>query len=61
MVGLVDPHLATARQPEDGPSVPPLLGNVVGEIDALGLQPAHRGFELVAHELQLMPGWTVGG
>jgi hypothetical protein len=31
-----------------------------GEFDALGLQVAHGGFQVVAHEVQLVPSGSVG-
>jgi hypothetical protein len=49
-------HRATGT----GEPSPPLLGDLLGEFDALGLQVAHGGFQVVAHEVQLVPGWTVG-
>ena len=60
MPRLVQPDLAATGQPETGEPPPSLLGYVLCEFDALGLQVTDRGFQVVAHEIQLVPGRTVG-
>src|SRR3954453_17595219 len=61
MARLVDSDIATAGQSEPGQPSPPLLGDLLSEIDALRLQIPHRDVDVVAHEVQLVPGGTVGG
>lgn len=61
MAWLVHSDLATAGQAEAGEPSPPLLGDVLGELDPLGAKVAHGGLYVVAHEVQLVSGWTVGG
>jgi len=60
MARLVDSDLAAPGQPEAVQPSPTLLGDVLGELDALRLQIPHRGFQVVAHEVQLVPGRTFG-
>ena len=59
MPRLVQSDLAATGQPETGEPPPSLLGYVLCELDALGLQVTDRGFQVVA-EIQLVPGRTVG-
>jgi hypothetical protein len=60
MARLVQSDLAATGQPETGEPPPPLLRYVFCELDALGKQVSHRGFQVVAHEVQLVPGRSVG-
>jgi len=61
MARFVDSDVATAGQPEAGQPSLPLLGDLLGEVDSLRLQIPHRCFDVVAHEVELVPGGTVGG
>jgi len=56
MARLVQSDPAATGQPETGESPPSLFGYVLDELDALGLQVTHGGFQVVAHEIQLVPG-----
>ena len=60
MPRLVQSDLAATGQPQTGEPPPSLLGYVLCELDSLGLQVSHRGFHVVAHEVQLVSGRTVG-
>ena len=61
MAWLVHSDLATAGQAKAGEPPPPLLGDVLGELHALAAKISHGGLYVVAHEVQLVSGWTVGG
>ena len=61
MAWLVHSDLAAAGQAKAGEPSPPLLGDVLGELNALGAKVSHGGFYVVAHEVQLVSGWAVGG
>src|SRR6478609_2721268 len=60
MARLVHADLAAAWQPEVGEPSPALLGHVVCELDSSGPEVTHRGVQVVAHEVQLVPGRTIG-
>ena len=61
MAWLVHSDLGAAGQAKTGEPSPPLLGDVLGELDALGAKVSHGGFHVIAHEEQLVSGWAVGG
>ena len=61
MAWLVHSDLATAGQAKAGEPPPPLLGDVLGELHALAAKISHGGLYVVAHEVQLVSDWTVGG
>ena len=61
MAWLVHSDLAAAGQAKARKPPPPLLGDVLGELNALGAKVSHGGLYVVAHEVQLLSGWTVGG
>ena len=61
MAWLVHSDLAPAGQAKAGEPPPPLVGDVLGELDALCAKVSHGGLYVVAHEVQLVSGWTVGG
>ena len=61
MAWLVHSDLATAGQAKAGEPPPPLVGDVLGELDALRAKVSHGGRYVIAHEVQLVSGWTVGG
>ena len=52
MPRLVQADLATARNPEHRDQSPPLIGNVRGELDALGLELGHGLVDIVAHQVE---------
>src|SRR6476620_1179099 len=58
---LVEADVATAGQPEPGEPPPALLGEVLGELHALGAQLLHRGLHVVAREEELVRGGTLRG
>src|SRR3954469_19787992 len=51
---LVHADLAAARQPKAGDPTPPLLCDVLGELNTPGPEITDRGIEFVAHEVELV-------
>ena len=61
MARLVHSDLATAGQAKAGEPAPPFLGDVLGELNALGAKITHGGLNVVAHEVQLVFAWAISG
>ena len=57
---LVDRELAAIRQPNRGQQAPALVGDVPGHLDALRAQLGQGGVDVVAHQVQLMTGGSLG-
>jgi DNA-binding CsgD family transcriptional regulator len=57
---LVDRELAAVRQPDRGQQAPALVGDVPGHLDALGAQLGQGGADVVAHQVQLVAGVSIG-
>ena len=61
MPWLIHPDLTATGQAKAGEPSPTLLGDVLGELNAPVAKLLHRGFHVVAHEVQLVARRPVGG
>jgi hypothetical protein len=53
--------LSFVGQADRGHEAPALIGDVLRDLDSLGAQFGERGVDVVAHQVELVPAFPVGG
>src|SRR5712691_9873794 len=59
--GLVDGELGAVGQADRGHQAPALIGDVLADLGSLGAQFGERGVDVVAHQVELVAAFPVGG